>query len=1540
MQESYPLAERDPNISGRTSRASNLSAGSKNGGYHNGNIYRKNHALHGKSDILSAAPGVVGMLRTTTEIGDVGSLAFPTKKFGRPTNQTYNNYNGYNGPQRRSGTASRQSNGSASSQPMGRSSRHQGWPSFSSAGRRGSITSNITAPPFFDHGHPGSFSHRPGSPPIIMGSHSYSVTRDGGRSLSLTNAMSPTYGFSQNRSLTSLRSRVEPHRRPLSPGYRYPTRLKRPGFRPSSPALSDLSGVPPSKFCHQSGSRLKPGHGYPISQHGRHPAPYPANRNKSAPTVATIASNNSSGALRGHGVPVIPRDDTSSFLDQSMNQSLYRYTHRPKQSISYKPSMSLRTHSRSSTNPNVPSSLAPPSTPPTPPTLRMPIPVVPSHSTASINAAENLSKIPVYVDYTEDYNDLEREVTEVFSETMSDSSPMPLGFVERIRAILEQNNNSTATSSSSKATTPGASILETVPIPDIAELPAAPVGKRITREMILQALAPSSENLESSEPSSSFGEAIKPSTPESFRVEITPPAIEMIRPTDDDDRISMRSISQSVYSRPTNYTDPSEIPTRPVDEPPIPPMPSFDAPETSRKFELRKSMSFGSGMSGETVKHSFSTISAPAIQKPPLLTRDTTQTILERVKRCWSIRPSPTVTIPSKKDIVEEPSSRASASKCPSIRAETKQLLSTSDTTLLQPNKMRPVMETRHIPTYSLEVAEEVNTFACKKVPASPYSMEQIHDIRGSPVSPMTDTDHNYRSKFPPEGINVSVETPSAWMSRKQTFTNTFSITAIHNGLVKETIPENSKLERFNMVRAGHGPLPDVKEEPGLESNTDLRSTASTYMYPASRVSGPRSVKSRADRSSRDCESIVLSTKTHSVFKQASSNLAEAHAIPSLNFSCANLLSKLNEALGEAELPELLDSPQPERRPNSSLIREKYRSLFLSLEDMASNHEELAEFVSSQQLEILEQLAELEDLENDLDNNEDQDGDRIPTFRPLSADELIAEVNRLSIPSVTGLTYRLSELFPSLRRHFGEGTQSAEKTKEISEPNDPVEATIKDIRSLGNIDIEEKDIACIPSWRVSVATARTMPLSAEFVIDGLVNPRNKRVSFNEDRLRYSDPGHRVTERPFSDPPPGLFELPGSFPNVGRIRSFSDSEVDSSITDRMNRLTRPSHRSLRSPDADPCPWNSASSYPWSNSIPFIDIKFPQFPSPHQRTPGPNLSHCRLLSVSESASSEEDVTSVADETGGILKAEELILLGPTAGIRSAPPATTKHRTMKRSGLLESLSRKIKGPTPAAAASPAPPIPPSPVSKTAAPVSTKRPHSQVPSSARGNESVMLTGQGDNFVITNLSPPSTVLNIDDVHSFFSDDSSATARRRAHPIDSRRRTGYTSPSRTPRRAPGRVPRGHTGSLRKRLTGGLRFKGNKVTASAAATAAAAAQSRRQVDSFGTGESILQTSTSTYTPHPAMLRGPSTMTHNEFLAKRLVDRLKMLLWRSGELLRTVSGRRRFGKSGIEEGWSENGESFADLAVGALEEIGAPTLRGAGSSSRTTSLLTSP
>lgn len=623
-----PLSDRDPNTSGRNSRASHLSTGSK-GAVRRSHPSQQQHTIHhgfgpknrASDGMLSAAPGVMGMLRTTMEIGDVASLALPSNRSKPAPHYGHGYHRGYN---RRSGATSRMSGGSANSQPFD-GPRHRGWPSVSSAGRRRSITSNVTAPPFLEPGPAppssiGSYSFvtmgdRPESPPMLP--YGRPVSRPvsiSGRSLSMTSNSTPHgHSLANYRSLSSLRGsgQREGYPRPQSP-FHYPTRLKRPGYRPSSPALSDVTGGNSSKHLHvsrPSRSRAQPAP--PTIVTPRHPAPYPTHRNRSAPAVATMLNTPIlKGGPYGH-----PRDDTPSLSDGSV--------HRARPSGSYKHSLSIRSNRSTA----LPSSSDPPSSsnPPTPRDSGYVNPmIVAAHSSTSVaNKGLMPPNAPVaYYDYTEDY-ELEKEVTEVFNETLPDS-PMPFGFLERIKAILEERErsaNGTMSPDSSDMGMPRDSMNDSMP-PGLVELPATPVGaRRITRELIMAALAPSSDSLGPDSAIETVTSMI--STPTLADCSL---AVEPSSTPDDSDVEDYHSVASRVPSHHSRRSQ-ARLP--------------LDVFSTHHRLNNRSSQSLASFVPDEFDKNIPPVPQLPLrlspIRPPPVIPA-ANELIIDKVKRHWSLR--------------------------------------------------------------------------------------------------------------------------------------------------------------------------------------------------------------------------------------------------------------------------------------------------------------------------------------------------------------------------------------------------------------------------------------------------------------------------------------------------------------------------------------------------------------------------------------------------------------------------------------------------------------------------------------------------------------------------------------------------------------------------------------------------------------------------------------------------------------------------------------------------------------------------------------
>jgi hypothetical protein len=583
------------------------------------------------------------------------------------------------------------------------------------------------------------------------------------------------------------------------------------------------------------------------------------------------------------------------------------------------------------------------------------------------------------------------------------------------------------------------------------------------------------------------------------------------------------------------------------------------------------------------------------------------------------------------------------------------------------------------------------------------------------------------------------------------------------------------------------------------------------------------------------------------VFKQPSNSLLDAHAIPSLNFSSINLLGRLNDALElrraslGSEFADLIvtSGPSPKRHSASTVIREKYKSIFLSFDDLAKAAEHFPDFQDNLENVGLDRV-DTSDAKRDTQFIES----RISPLRPLSPHELIEEVQRISVPSVTGLTQRLSELLPSLRCHFGENGDS-------NGGSDPLESTINEIRELGKVDRRGNNQALEldENWEETVS--------------------DKALNVAECFTTWKRP-----DRPYSVPPPELAELPGTFcfPNAGRLRSISDSEIDWSLLERINRLARNSNRSLnpKTPLAkdDTCPWNHESNYPWSNSIPFFDVRLPiglSTGSPRalvNTALGPSKLNSNLSDTSDIA---ETVESNASGVTGKLKST-LALKETNPEKFPLPAAITHRRHYRKSGLLGSISRRVfhgSGfPTGVALSE----------TSTINASGHRTNHIEAPDHP--------VDPGDRYPTTGLSPPSA-LNLDDVHSFFSDDSNAST----HQHNQRPRVG---------------------SFRKRLTSSLRarlpgvhqesIKSNRKASSNIGKHRGS--NNASVDPHSEGLILVPESST----HP-----PVTMSCTEVKAKKLVDRLKSFLWRGGEILRTMSMRRQR-QTADDEHCSETDESL--------------------------------
>ncbi|RDI77447.1 hypothetical protein Vi05172_g12563 [Venturia inaequalis] len=1427
-----PYSDRDPNVGGRNSRASNMSNGSRK-------PTRPPPAVT-KADQLASAPGVMSMLRSSTELS-TDSLMMPGPRFAGHNNRqpVQNRHSG--------GATSRLSTGSGQSQSSKRTSNHRQWPSVSSAGRRRSITSNfsnLNVPHYLDTLPPSLVNlsdhtmHPPPAPHF----------RDGGRSLSLTNSTHPPTGLTNYRSMTSLRGNEQPYQRPRSP-YKYPTRLKRPGYRPSSPALSDMSGIGSSKTQHNRlGSGLRMAHPGLHSHHGPHtyggynhhpqthmqrPGPsYSGLRNRSVHSVASVGTID---RMPGTFPPSLPgsRQGTPSIPDHS----LPALTPTHPLSAQYGASSS----EPSSSSPQTPKDM--PLLPESEPSIMPSRPMPREHSSVSANA-------PIYYDYSEHFEEseqMEKQIIQTYQETTS--APIPMGFVHRIKTILE-DRGMTATPAHY---TPTASFLQ-LPNSEIHELPATPVFQRVTRDLILAHLEAPSSQYQHSEPQSrgptphvDFRTSDLREAPQST---VVPPSGQPESTAQGHEKqgsassevVSYRSSTTTAtvameyalhYSMPMSTTNSLHsnmdifMPDEQIDEDSDPASEGPNEPVMIVTAEVE--------VAAPTPTQ---THWAPRFQTPIDSSRAQSAFVPSSIFSGAPADSSGRYSTPATRNdwMPSEPANFPTLGKSECTKLPTPPVVSSS-VAPVEPSHSPP-------PTPHIEVEQPTQDLDMRS-PVSPLAENDSLSVplqNQSPVSPMVvaDNDANKRDS------NTTTHLTGIWSNRKSLPLRSESPASLSTRSsskeaepVGDQSPEHNSVTdlRFTILRPLTRPLDDVKEEPTLENSAiDLRAASFKFPLPQRKSSMAHFEEFRLSRESR--RHVSETSSKDSAFRHRSRamseqrpttisrppsgamSLADMRAIPSLNFSRVDLFAKLNEELGINPAEKVSDDVvQEDKRPRSSgRMREKYRSFFQSLEEMTNQ--------TMAQIEINRRSRDLDDDEL---SRARSCASRIS--RPFSPDDLIAELDRISIPSINGLTQRLSELLPSLKRYYGE-------EGEPLDDDETIKSTLDEIRRLGGQvpsslfeDSSESELA--PPDHTKSAAGLSI-VAEENTIGTTVNTRSIRP--------------RSASSPDNNTVISIAELEAPSPAVLRSRSLSDGQTIGTVFNNAEPAVRGSTRSLRSSPAESRPWNLDASYPWASDAQNVDISLPA-PVLRRDVIRPQPSRLRMRDdICEPVDVCADLASVL--TGG-LHGNPTEGTGPTIDTFNGGLSTTRRKTSKRS-IMGSISRKIG-------------------------LKTSIDHSGFamgPDILRGEERAV--DPGDRYPTTGLSPPSA-LNIDEVRSFFSDDSSH------HDVTAR---GV--------------------SFRKRFTN---FKTRLPPISRAQSAMEHRSTPIQVPNIHRSNSLFvshDSSSRSMGGSTAVAYGDGVgMPKTEFRAKKLVERMKTLWYKGGELLRCLSRKKK--PIGVQHGWDSSGES---------------------------------
>jgi len=651
--------------------------------------------------------------------------------------------------------------------------------------------------------------------------------------------------------------------------------------------------------------------------------------------------------------------------------------------------------------------------------------------------------------------------------------------------------------------------------------------------------------------------------------------------------------------------------------------------------------------------------------------------------------------------------------------------------------------------------------------------------------------------------------------------------------------------------------LPGLKEESSedMSVTTHRQSTdianGLQFQLPA-RIAA---VKAMQERRQQELQDKTKSRENrHRPHPDAGRPLAETRDLPSLNFSRMDLIDKLNDALqvrstksmevvGRSDLPTIYH-PSPQRPQSTDpTLWDRYTSFFNKPEDFPAEVEEVDESSDDE----AEEVVEAGGTESNRDSKAVSESES--TRRPLSPEErmlnVATQVNRLSIPSVNGLSERLSELLPCLR----------DLNLDSVLANDRIAHTLDDFHQLGQVHSARP--GTVMSTRTSAGFRTLAERAEEFVKNGThdsVIPRralglNKELpplpmSLSLDKvsgLQSADGKSSYLSGSISAPSDitNLLERPASA--VLRNKSpLTEEEVRNLLPPEMNPIARGSKRSLVVSSLSSRPWNLDENYPWARSNLHIDLTAPDQVHHRDGLAAEVARHRGTRSL--------DCTLTGDllgnTTSGIDIGSIISDLDPTASLTTLQltGASTQHtRKHSKRSMLGSLKLKMG------------------LGHSHHEDTTR----SLPTSP-GLRSIEepTHNPGDRYPTTALTPP-VGFNLDEVRSYFSDDSAESNKERKTP-KGRRWTGLKSKNKSVHPDPSRG---------QSLDGGL-------------------GDSRPYDAGSMSERIGIDSSAAYT-----LDGIG-MGKTEFRIKRFGEKLRFLFAKGGELIRSLSTRSRSKKSARE------------------------------------------
>lgn len=462
----------------------------------------------------------------------------------------------------------------------------------------------------------------------------------------------------------------------------------------------------------------------------------------------------------------------------------------------------------------------------------------------------------------------------------------------------------------------------------------------------------------------------------------------------------------------------------------------------------------------------------------------------------------------------------------------------------------------------------------------------------------------------------------------------------------------------------------------------------------------------------------------------------------------------------------------------------------------------------------------------------------MPATQSAVNDELVREIGQLSIPSVRNLTLRLSRLLPSIKGDNSEVN--------IATIDDAVEETVQEIRDLGSperlasMDLDQ-DISDRASVRAEGLPRQTLSEETAFSHDKKQQKEKTYLRLMKELppIPMNEKDNLLMTRSPSEPTTSR-ATPGEEERNAAMHQLDVRSIeDSENAEKHKTVIKSLHEmpSTRSASGTSRPWNHQECYPWSGATPAVSLTKRRRKEGAEK-PG-EASRMKLSRTRSHGDFSMGGTerNLGSMSPGIKSDAQLIPKQDMSWVRRQSEEGDEGE------MIQSLKRK-----------------------TGVRRQDKTGVALDSNFLQGEDHTATTSRpvnpGDRYPTSSLTPPGA-LNIDESRSYFSDDSSESER--------------------------------VYGLRKRLT---RLRAKRSVPGNTSPA----------DSGSEGHGTINKSASLLNDARVEIEyanifqqdgGPTGMSKTEFRAKKLVEKLRTLLYKSGEIFRNLHWTKRQPTSGCQE-----------------------------------------